>query len=591
MENKIKEHIRQLFANLPEDTASAETMAEQEAKTLRRAMDSYHDLIVEGKKPEAACETVISQVGEPADIIEEIRRAEELHRQMNEQKFTPEQLRRAAKRSGILQAIAIFLYITCAIPPVMLSGTNLIANLAPALLLAMVAVATALLVYNANTRLPRPTTAEMDEEEQARARKKSALLKSLGVLLIILAVQPMFFIQNNNEALTVAMTLCAIGVGVGVLVYDKNTRPRDFSREQAYESYQKWEENHSRERTVLRIVNCIIWLAAVALYLFLSVSTQAWHTTWLIFPLAWLIAGIIKAVLQKRSTSAVILRLIAAAVLVLILAASLAAAMLGYRIGGCDGFGLDMSNVSYDNPDLYQVGGAELADNIHSLEINWTAGNILVQAYDGSTVSVSENAAGNDDSKLRYYIDNGNLIIQYCKSNIGFGKNIAKSKDLTIKIPRAMANNLRDVELSSTSAAITLENITAKELDADNVSGTLICRNVTTQETGVDTVSGDCEYHGHCDNLDFNSTSGSLVYTAAGENSPREMDASTISGNVQMVLPVDCPGFVATLSSLSTDFQTDFFVSADREGYRCGNGSAEYECDTVSGTFSIMQRK
>lgn len=590
MENKIREHIQQIFANLPEGIASTETLAEQEAKTLRQAMDRYHDLIVEGKKPEIACETVLNQVGEAADIIEEMHRAEEQHSRMNEQKFTPEQLRRAAKRSGILQAIATFLYITCATPPILLSTTGLISSLAPALLLAMVAVATALLVYNANTRLPRPTTAEMNDEEQETARRKSTRLKSLGVLLIILAVIPLLF-TNNNQALTIAMTLCGIGLGVGCLVYDKNTRPQDFNREQAYESYKKWEENQSRERTVLRIANCIIWLAAVAFYLFISVKTQAWHATWLIFPLAWLIASTIKAVLQKHSKSAVILRAIAAAVVILILAASLAAAMLGFRIGGEGGFGLDMSNVSYDNTNLYQVGNAQIADNIHSLEINWTAGNIHVQAYDGSTVSLSESTVGNEDSKLRYYVDNGNLIIQYCRSNIGFGKNIAKSKDLTVKIPRAMADNLRNLEISSTSAAVTLENITVGELDADNVSGNLICRNVTTRETGVDTVSGDCEYHGHCDNLDFNSTSGSLTYTAAGKICPQEVDASTISGDVQLVLPADCPGFVAILSSLSTDFETDFFVSADSEGYRCGNGGAEYECDTVSGRFSIMQRK
>lgn len=588
MENQIKEYIRQLFAELPQNTFSPETLADQEAKTLRQAMDRYHDLIMEGKKPEIAYEIVLSHIGKTEDILQELEQAEALHRKLNEQKFTTEQLNHAAKRSGILQALAVFLYINCTIPPLLLSSTAFITTLAPGLLLAMIAIATALLVYNANTRLPHPTTQGQSAEEQAKVRRKSALLKSIGVFLIILAAVPAVLFSYNEIGAAAIPVL--VGLGVGCLIYDKNTRPRDCTGEQACAAYEKWEEKQSRERIIIRTVNCVIWLATVALYILLSVATQAWYATWLIFLLAAAITNIIKAVVRKRGKTTIILWSAAAVISALLLIASLAAVMLGFYLNS-GSFGLNMSNVSYENANQYQVGNAELHDNINSLEINWTAGNVTVQAYDGDTVSISESQTANDDTKLRYHAAGGNLIIQYCRSNIGFGKDAAQSKDLTVKLPRAMANNLRELEISSTSAVVNLENLTVNELDMENVSGTLNCRNVITHETGIDTVSGDCEYQGHCSDLSFDSTSGSLTYTETGADCPQEFDASTISGNAQLILPASCPGFVATLSSLSSDFETDFFVSADREGYRYGNGGREYEFDTVSGHFSIMQAK
>ena len=154
-----------------------------------------------------------------------------------------------------------------------------------------------------------------------------------------------------------------------------------------------------------------------------------------------------------------------------------------------------------------------------------------------------------------------------------------------------MAEKLTDIEVASTSADISLKGLTAETMSIDKISGNISCEDCQITTVDISTVSADCNYSGSSEAFSFDTTSGNLVYTAATGTWPQKLTADTVSGNVEMYIPSDMPGFTASLSSVSTYFKTDFFAEESQSGYCFGNGSSQYEVNTISGQFSLMQLK
>ena len=193
-----------------------------------------------------------------------------------------------------------------------------------------------------------------------------------------------------------------------------------------------------------------------------------------------------------------------------------------------------------------------------------------------------------ETEKMRYYQSDNKLIIQYCESGSSLSANTAKNKNLQIKIPFALAEKLHEVSISATTGTILLNGINSESILVDNVSGNLSCENTTADTLKFNSISGSCDFAGTCSNLYFDTTSGDLMMDC--QKQPANLEANSMSGNIDVLLPADSPGFTATLSSLNTDFQTDFFVTQNDKGYAFGDGSGRFSVNTISGDFSVMQK-
>ncbi|MGI5824136.1 MAG: DUF4097 family beta strand repeat-containing protein [Bacillota bacterium] len=575
MENKIKEYIAGLFKDAP-PTAETEEM---QSEILRNTLDRYHDFIVEGKKPEIAYKKAVDQIGDVEKLLE---RQEDIKERRSLHQFDKASVLKAKHRQGLLMGTAVFLYINCVTPALFLGGAA--ADFLPsALLFVMIAAATGLVVYNQNTKLPKYTGIVLEAEEKDGFRKKSALRAALGVMLCILAVVPVILMESGGTGLL----LICVGLGVGLLVYNKNSAVYETELVSLVnDDYAAWETSQDAAHRKLRVCRCIIWLAAAAFYLASNLLIWAWGVTWLIFLVALALSHAAKGLILTKDKTMVIVWSIAGVALTLVLAGGI---FIGSSLIDFDGVNLNAGTVSYDHEELYSVGGAELSEEINALEINWPDGSITAEAYDGDTVQISEDGSGSENAELRYYLDGGRLIVQYCKSNMGVSGDVPHQKNLNIKIPRKTAEKLREIDISSTSGVVNLRGLGAENLTVDNISGGIDLQDMNIKTTQINTVSSDCNFSGVCDNMSFDSTSGSLNMTCGAQ--PSVLYSSTMSGNVYLVLPAETAGFTATLSSLSTDFETDFFTSVSGDGYVYGDGSGDFSLDTVSGKFSVMQQK
>jgi len=131
MNEKLRRYIDDLFANAPSTVRAVELKEE----LYQNLTDKYNDLIAEGKSEESAFNIAIASIGDVDSLISGL----------SVQKHAVND--KAKKRSALLVAIAISLYILSPVPIILLQD-----EMGVMALFLFVAVATGLLIYNGVTR-------------------------------------------------------------------------------------------------------------------------------------------------------------------------------------------------------------------------------------------------------------------------------------------------------------------------------------------------------------------------------------------------------------------------------------------------------
>lgn len=253
--------------------------------------------------------------------------------------------------------------------------------------------------------------------------------------------------------------------------------------------------------------------------------------------------------------------------------------------------GISFGNwVRYEDSPDYLTGGASIsAQDIRALEINWVSGSITLTVTDGDQISFRENSGLSEDDQLRYRVKDGQLIIQYCQSKQFwfFGSNShTPPKNLTIEIPRSLAEQLSMLELDTVGARIEGSGLTARTCEIDSISGPVSLQDCSFRDLEMDTISGTLQFSGNADNVELDSMSGSLELYL--DRVPQGLEADTVSGDVQLTLPADA-SFSIALDTVSGDLSSQFPTTKHGDVYYCGNGGNEFRIDTVSGNVTIVQ--
>ena len=131
MNEKLRRYIDDLFANAPSTVRAVELKEE----LYQNLTDKYNDLIAQGKSEESAYNIAIASIGDVDSLISGLS---------GEKKAASETDK---KRSALLIAIAIGLYILSPVPIILLQN-----EVGLMILLLFAAVATAMLIYNGVTR-------------------------------------------------------------------------------------------------------------------------------------------------------------------------------------------------------------------------------------------------------------------------------------------------------------------------------------------------------------------------------------------------------------------------------------------------------
>ena len=226
------------------------------------------------------------------------------------------------------------------------------------------------------------------------------------------------------------------------------------------------------------------------------------------------------------------------------------------------------------------------ATEVREIEIEWVAGDILIQPHDTDTIVIRED--GNFDAKyaMVYSCREGELKIQFCEEGVSkyFGVNTRSdlTKDLTIYVPRDW--QCESLELDVAAAKVEVNDMTIQEVDFDGASGACEFENCTVKELDIDTASGDVRFIGELDILDCDAASASVY--AVLSNTPSRLDMDSMSGDLDITLPADA-GFTLSMNAMSSDFSSDFETSMKNGNYVCGDGRCRINVDCMSGDVAI----
>lgn len=244
-------------------------------------------------------------------------------------------------------------------------------------------------------------------------------------------------------------------------------------------------------------------------------------------------------------------------------------------------------------PDETMVSGREpgekdtfAASEISEIEINWVAGDILIQPGNTDQITVQEDGVTDYKYAMVLRQKGDELQISFCDEAVGkyFGVHTRSDleKDLTILVPPDWVCETLDIECAS--ATVEVNDLTIREVDFDGASGTCEFENCTVGEMDIDTASGDVRFVGSLEMLDCDAASASIY--AVLNNVPNRLDMDSMSGDLDITLPQNA-GFALSMSGLNMDFESDFDTTMKNGNYVCGDGSCRINVDAMSGDVFI----
>ena len=221
-------------------------------------------------------------------------------------------------------------------------------------------------------------------------------------------------------------------------------------------------------------------------------------------------------------------------------------------------------------------------EQIRSLDIRWPRGDVTILCEDRETADLTEER-GSSDPPMATRLENGTLFVRFTAENEPF----AGGKSLTVRFPRAVAEELSECAVFTASAEVRLEGLSAGDLSVETKSGDITAENVRSiralfhtasgdltaggafEALRIRTASGDAELSGNAAHLSFQSASGDLLYRGLSDR----IECSTASGDAEMTLR----GLPAALVWNSASGDLDLTLPAGSE--------CPVRFDTVSGDF------
>ena len=132
MREQLINYVNLIFAGNPE----AEDIRQE---ILQNTLDRYDDLISQGKAPQAAYSMAIASIGDISELLDKAPG----------QTSGPREAAPVSRKSGVLRALAVMMYILCPVPVIILEHTRYEHMVGVPLMLLLVAAATAIMVMTA----------------------------------------------------------------------------------------------------------------------------------------------------------------------------------------------------------------------------------------------------------------------------------------------------------------------------------------------------------------------------------------------------------------------------------------------------------
>ncbi len=320
----IKNYLESMFANLP--NTSEIIKAKQELYSMME--DKYTELKDEGKADNEAVAIVISEFGNLDELSETLGIQNAITEQPDisrrpVSKVDAFEFIRENEKHKFTVGIAVLLFITCAVGPILGSsdlhhGSNISELIGLVYMFASIATGVGLIIYSSvnmkkwDYLMGEPCSidyATADEIHRADQddRPSRALRLTIGIILCILCFIPVVIFDALNsgeflvEAFGPAFLLAMVGVGVMLIImsgakHDACSKLLALNdRTTVSGNYSGMKPNAPRfsDPTVDSIMS-VYWPTVTCLYLIWSFLSFDWHITWIIWPVAGIIHGVVK---------------------------------------------------------------------------------------------------------------------------------------------------------------------------------------------------------------------------------------------------------------------------------------------------------
>ncbi len=325
----IKKYLETMFAQLP----NTPEVWRAKDELLQMMEDRYNDLIGEGKSENEAVGSVIAEFGNLEEVAESLGIRNFVERQ-NPQEELPEFTLQEAEEmiddrslTAFLRGLGVFFFIICPVGYIlseaffpslgMLTGGFLF-------MMACIVIGIGLMVYcgvmdskwkgvrNGGYRIDYQTASEVYEQKE-RFRVTRALLKAIGIILIVVCFVPAAVMDELHmsgrleDGIGGAMLFLMIAAGVLMLVYSsgKNSvyeeilNMNDRSTIAGSNVPQAEDEVVYTNETVASVMS-VYWHTVTCIYLVWSFLTFHWWKTWIIWPVAAIIQSLVKSVYGEK---------------------------------------------------------------------------------------------------------------------------------------------------------------------------------------------------------------------------------------------------------------------------------------------------
>lgn len=323
----IKSYLEAMFANMP----NTEAVRKAKSELLQMMEDKYNELIEEGQSENTAVGTVISEFGNLDELADDLGLAQEVEQEHIEYEMEPRRqiimdeakdYLLAKKNNGLLVAMGVMLCIMSVTGPIVTDAFNLPDSIGVLLMFSMVAIAVGLFVYGGiifgkwdyikkeACQIDMNTASFLDEEYRNYGTTH-ALRLTIGIVLCAVCWLPAAVLSDISDYLDnfgAVLLFIMVGIGVFLIVYTSNIKGsyedllkiNDPSRISG--KYVKSQEEIQWINDGARLVMEIYWSAITCIYLIWSFVTFRWYISWIIWPIASIIYGILKTGLRKRNT-------------------------------------------------------------------------------------------------------------------------------------------------------------------------------------------------------------------------------------------------------------------------------------------------
>ena len=234
----------------------------------------------------------------------------------------------------------------------------------------------------------------------------------------------------------------------------------------------------------------------------------------------------------------------------------------------------------------------EIASNeVNAIELNWLAGKgtvlVVPDAETDGKVLVDEVVHGGRAPVMVCETGGGVLSISYMEDDglSGCSSLSMASKDVAVKVPASLAEQLELFELEAASGHYEVEGLTCDELELGVASGEVNATAMAAQRASLNVASGRVSVQGSvAERLEIEQASGTTTLSL-GEGTPTQVTGSLASGNLVLEVPASTR-LETNIDKTSGSFNNNVNDGAGAGG-EVGAPTCSLDFDILSGSFTV----